>query len=262
MTVGAVGRSDRMATALPYGVVLALATLSGLTTLVGVGLALVLGRSERGAAAGIGFSTGIMLAVAGLELLPEAAVEAGIWRAAAAGAGGLLFVRVADSLFAHIHLVRESGPVGDEFKSAYLVAFGLILHDFPEGFAMANSYLHSPALGLLIALAIGLHNVPEEFAMCLPIVPTGNRRLMFKLAVLSGLSEPAGALVGLVAVGVAPALNPLLMAVAAGAMGYVSVHELIPMAARYGKPRHFGAGVALSAVAYWTLSVVVPRALT
>lgn len=241
---------------LPYLAVLVLATLSGLTTLIGVGLALTLGQSERGAVAGIGFSTGIMLIISFLELIPEATVNAGLWRTLVATALGLLLVALADPLIAHFHIVKEEGVFGEELKSAYLIAFGLILHDVPEGFAMANSYIHSPTLGILIALAIGLHNIPEEFAMCIPIAPLEDRRLLYQLAFLSGLSEPAGALVGLVAVDIVPALNPLFMAFAAGAMIYVSGHELLPMARRYGHLRLFGLGVAVSGVAYTALRLL------
>ncbi|MGM0591206.1 MAG: ZIP family metal transporter [Halobacteriota archaeon] len=169
---------------------------------------------------------------------------------------GLLLIAAADPLIAHFHLVEEEGVFGEELKSAYLVAFGLILHDFPEGFAMANSYNHAPAFGILIALAIGLHNIPEEFAMCVPLVPLEDRALMYKLAFLSGLSEPAGALVGLIAVDVMPALNPLFMAFAAGAMIYVSGHELVPMARRYGNMRLFGLGLLLSGITYAGLVLV------
>lgn len=246
---------------LPYVTVLVLATLSGLTTLIGVALALTLGRSERGAVAGIGFSTGIMVIISVFELIPEATAAAGLWRAAGATFLGLLLIAAADPLIAHFHIVKEEGVFGEELKSAYLIAFGLILHDFPEGFAMANSYIHSPALGLLIAFAIGLHNIPEEFAMCIPIVPLEDRRLMCKLAFLSGLSEPAGALVGLAAVDVVPALNPLFMAFAAGAMLYVSGHELLPMAKKYGNMRLFGLGFLLSGVAYAGLVLLTPTLL-
>jgi zinc transporter ZupT len=43
--------------------------------------------------------------------------------------------------------------------------FGLILHDIPEGFAMANAHIASPSLRLLVSLAIALHNLPDGFAM-------------------------------------------------------------------------------------------------
>lgn len=45
-----------------------------------------------------------------------------------------------------------------------------------ENFAMANSYIASPSMGVLVALAIAIHNVPEEFAMAVPIVMVKKRR--------------------------------------------------------------------------------------
>ena len=54
-----------------YGAVLALSLLSVVTTVMGVLLAILIGKNDRAIAAGIGFSTGIMLLVSGLELIPE-----------------------------------------------------------------------------------------------------------------------------------------------------------------------------------------------
>lgn len=142
-------------------------------------------------------------------------------------------------------------------KTAYLVAFGLILHDVPEGFAMANSYIASPSLGMLVALAIAIHNIPEEFAMAVPIVMVKKRRFLYTAAFLSGLIEPLGAVIGLVAVHFHPALNPLFMAFAAGAMVFVSVHELLPMARRYHKAQLFVLGAILSVFVYALLTSVV-----
>jgi ZIP family zinc transporter len=159
----------------------------------------------------------------------------------------------------HTHFIRERGKVdGRLLKTAYLIVFGLILHDFPEGFAMANSYIYSPALGLLIAAAIALHNIPEEFAMAVPVAMTKSRKFLFKAAFLSGLSEPAGAVVGLFAVKLAPVLNPLFMSFAAGAMIFVSIHELLPMAKRYKKTSLFVLGAILSAFVYSGLSALIP----
>jgi len=124
---------------IPYVTVLVLATLSGLTTLIGGALALTLGRSERGAVAGIGFSTGIMIIISVFDLIPETTAAAGLWRAAGATFLGLLLIAAADPLIAHFHIVKEEGVFGVKLKSAYLIAFGLILHDFPEGFAITSS---------------------------------------------------------------------------------------------------------------------------
>jgi ZIP family zinc transporter len=47
------------------------------------------------------------------------------------------------------------------------------------------------------------------------------------------------------------------MALAAGAMLFVSVHELLPMALRFGRLHLFGAGLALSVPVYLLLAVLI-----
>lgn len=243
-----------------YIAVLLLASLSVLTTLLGVSLAIYVGKSERLVSAGIGFSAGIMLLISFFELVPQAMGEVGMGMVLAAVALGMLIIAALHWLIPHTHLVEERGVFRQTLlRSAYLVAFGLILHDVPEGFAMANSYIASPSLGVLVALAIAIHNIPEEFAMAVPIVMIKRKRFLYMAALLSGLAEPLGAVVGLVAVHFHPALNPLFMAFAAGAMIFISVHELLPMARRYHNTHLFILGAIISAFVYALLTMVVPE---
>jgi len=243
-----------------YIAVLLLAFLSVLTTLLGVALAIYVGKSERLVSAGIGFSAGIMLLVSFFELMPEAMGDAGMGTASMAFILGMLIVAVLHWVIPHTHLVEEKGAFRQTMlRTAYLVAFGLILHDVPEGFAMANSYIASPSLGVLVALAIAIHNIPEEFAMAVPIVMVKKRRFLYTAAFLSGLAEPLGAVIGLVAVHFHPALNPLFMAFAAGAMVFVSVHELLPMARRYHKTHLFILGAVISVLVYALLVALIPE---
>jgi ZIP family zinc transporter len=81
---------------------------------------------------------------------------------------------------------------------------------------------------------------------------------LFKAAVLSGLAEPAGAILGLAAVHLNPALNPSFMAFAAGAMVMISFFELIPMARKYGKMQFFALGVSASVLVYLVLHALFP----
>jgi len=237
-----------------------LASLSFISTLLGVALAIYVGKSERVIAIGIGFSAGIMLLVSFLELMPEAIGEAGIGITSTAFILGILIVAALHWIIPHTHLVEEKGVFNQTLlRTAYLVAFGLILHDVPEGFAMANSYIASPSLGVLTALAIAIHNIPEEFAMAVPIVMVKKRRFLYMAAFLSGLAEPLGAVIGLVAVHFHPALNPLFMAFAAGAMVFVSVHELLPMARRYHKTHLFILGAVISVFIYGLLVALIPN---
>ncbi len=55
-----------------------------------------------------------------------------------------------------------------------------------------------------------------------------------------------------------PSLNPLFMAFAAGAMVFISVHELLPMARRYHKTRLFVLGALISVFVYALLAALVP----
>lgn len=242
-----------------YIAVILLASLSIVTTLIGVVLAIYVGKKEGAVAGGIGFSAGIMVLVSFVELMPAAMRLAGIVPAATAFALGVLLLAMLHWLIPHTHLVDENGAFGQVMlRAAYLVAFGLILHDVPEGFAMANSYIASPSLGVLVALAIAIHNIPEEFAMAAPIVAVKKKRFLYMAAFLSGLAEPLGAIGGLAAVHFHPMLNPLFMAFAAGAMVFVSVHELLPMAQRYRKIHLFVVGALLSVIVYALLSWLVP----
>ncbi len=57
--------------------------------------------------------------------------------------------------------------------------------------------LADPAVGATLAIAIGIHNIPEGLCVSIPIYyATGNRWKAFGWAVLSGVSEPIGALLG------------------------------------------------------------------
>lgn len=173
-----------------------------------------------------------MLLISLLELVPEAIGIMGIpttLRSFVLGAG---LVWTAHLIVPHTHLVEEKGMVDRELiRTAYLVAFGLILHDVPEGFAMA-----------------------------VPALVTRSRRFLYGAALLSALAEPLGAVIGLVAVGIAPALNAHFMAFAAGAMVFVSLHELVPMARRYRNWRLFAAGMGLSVLIYGLLSRITESA--
>ena len=242
-----------------YIAIILLAFLSVFSALLGVALAIYVGKNEGAVAVGMGFSAGIMLLLSFIELMPAAMRVVGMAPTATSFTLGVLIVAMLHWLIPHTHLVEESGAFRQAMlRTAYLVAFGLILHDVPEGFAMANSYFASPSLGVVVALAIAIHNIPEEFAMALPIVTIKKKRFLYTAAFLSGLAEPLGAIGGLVAVHFHPAINPLFMAFAAGAMVFVSLHELLPMAQRYRKIHLFAGGAILSVIAYALLSWLVP----
>jgi ZIP family zinc transporter len=122
-------------------------------------------------------------------------------------------------------------------RTGILTALAIGIHNFPEGLATFAAALSNIKLGVFIAIAIAIHNIPEGIAVSVPIYyATGNKNKAFFYSFLSGVSEPAGALIGFLVL--APFLNDALLAATlafvAGIMIYISLDELVPMAYRYG----------------------------
>lgn len=209
-------------------------------------------------AAGIGFSVGIMILISLAELIPASLQTTSLLNVAVAVLLGAGMMGVLHYALPHTHLFKERGIAkANTIRASYLVAIGLILHDFPEGFAMANAFIAAPSLGVTVAIAIALHNIPEEFSIAVPAAISKNRSALVRSAVISGLAEPMGAVIGLLAIRTNPSLVPLFMAFAAGAMIFVSLHELMPMARRYGRFYYFLLGMMASVVVYTLLGTVL-----
>ena len=81
-------------------------------------------------------------------------------------------------------------------RMGLFTALAIGIHNFPEGLATFLAALQDPGLGLAIAIAIALHNIPEGISVSVPIFyATGNRKKAFVYSLLSGLSEPVGAVI-------------------------------------------------------------------
>ena len=114
-------------------------------------------------------------------------------------------------------------------RLGFLMAVTMTLHNLPEGFAVAFSA--TTELGPVMALAVAVHNIPEGLIVAAPIyAATGSRRQALLTALLSGLSEPLGALLALLFV--KPYLNEhrlqLMLAFVGGIMTAVCWVELLP----------------------------------
>eukprot|EP00747_Dinoflagellata_sp_TGD_P196783 gnl/TRDRNA2_/TRDRNA2_67329_c0_seq1.p1 gnl/TRDRNA2_/TRDRNA2_67329_c0~~gnl/TRDRNA2_/TRDRNA2_67329_c0_seq1.p1 ORF type:complete len:383 (-),score=78.64 gnl/TRDRNA2_/TRDRNA2_67329_c0_seq1:110-1258(-) len=99
-----------------------------------------------------------------------------------------------------LHEVPKGGVVhrAQQWRLAVLLTVALTAHNFPEGLAVAVSSLQSERLGLVVMVAIAVHNIPEGIAIAMPVLDaTGNRWQAMKMATLSGLAEPLGAIFAL-----------------------------------------------------------------
>ena len=121
--------------------------------------------------------------------------------------------------------------------SGLLTALAIAVHNFPEGLATFVATMADASAGATLAIAIAIHNVPEGVCVAMPIyAATGSRCKAIGYALLSGLTEPLGALVGWLALdsaGMSDVAYGAMFGLVAGMMVYISIKELLPTALKY-----------------------------
>ena len=121
-------------------------------------------------------------------------------------------------------------------KMGIMTALAIGLHNFPEGIATFVVTLEDPKVGAALAVAIGIHNIPEGLCVAIPIYyATGSRSKALCWALLSGISEPIGALIAYLILmdHLGPMTFGIVFGLVGGMMCYICLHELIPTAYRY-----------------------------
>mgnify|MGYP000044740588 CR=1 FL=1 len=191
-----------------------------------------------------GFAAGVMVAASIWSLLIPAIEQSaamgtfaffpallGFWL-------GVLFLLALDHLIPHLHVGSEQaeGPKSRLARTTMMV-LAVTLHNIPEGMAvgvvyagyLAGSTQISAAAAMALSLGIAIQNFPEGAIISMPLRAEGMKvSKAFAGGVLSGIVEPVGAMLTILAAGyIVPAL-PYLLSFAAGAMIYVIVEELIP----------------------------------
>ena len=198
-------------------------------------------RVQRGLT---GFASGVMVAASIWSLLiPAMEQSAGVggWAFLPAVTGfwaGILFLLGLDHLIPHLHQRSQQaeGP-RTQLQRSTMMVLAVTLHNIPEGMAVGVVYAGLPSgegqitmmAALALSLGIAIQNFPEGAIISMPLRSEGmGKAKAFAGGVLSGVVEPVGALLTILAAGlVVPAL-PYLLSFAAGAMLYVVVEELIP----------------------------------
>lgn len=189
---------------------------------------------------------GIMLAATVFSLIiPAMEVVVGqsgseTYAAATVSAGvifGALCIWLIHATVPHEHFVK--GPEGRSTVGLgrhWLFIIAITLHNFPEGMSVGVAF--GPGdfrAGLAVTIGIGLQNMPEGLAVAAALISQGyGRTLAVLVALLTGLVEPVGGLVGAAAVSLSDSLLPWGLAFSAGAMLFVISGEVIPETHRKG----------------------------
>ena len=210
-----------------------------------------------------GFAAGVMVAASIWSLLIPAIEQSenmgklsflpaviGFWV-------GVLFLLLPDRLIPHLHIGSDKaeGPKSKLGRTTMMV-LAVTLHNIPEGMAVGVMYAGflagnsqiTAASALALSLGIAIQNFPEGAIISMPLKAEGQKKSKaFLGGVLSGVVEPVGAVLTLLAARlVIPAL-PYFLSFAAGAMLYVVVEELIP---EMSQGKHSNIGTIFFAVGF------------
>ncbi|MBQ8642659.1 MAG: ZIP family metal transporter [Clostridia bacterium] len=233
-----------------------------LLTALGVGGATVIGSligfickgfSHKFSDIVLSFAAGVMLSAAILGLILPSLEYGGTYGLIITLIGifaGAFCLNLIDKLVPHLH--RMVGSDTEEHHNAdlskvLLFVTAIAIHNLPEGIAAGVGFgSGNVSQALMIAGGIALQNIPEGMVIIGPMLAAGvTPRKTFICAMITGLVEVAGTLIGYFAVTLASAILPFALAFAGGTMLYVVSDEMIPETHAHGSER--GATYALLA---------------
>ena len=216
-----------------------------------------------------GFAAGVMVAASIWSLLLPAIEQSenmGKWSFIPAVTGfwaGVLFLLLLDRAIPHLHRNSEKaeGPKS-KLQRTTMMVLAVTLHNIPEGMAVGVVYAGylsgnekiTAAGALALSIGIAIQNFPEGAIISLPLRAEGMKKTKaFVAGVLSGIVEPIGAVLTVLAAGLIIPSMPYLLSFAAGAMIYVVVEELIP---EMSQGEHSNIGTVFFAVGFTVMMML------
>ena len=201
----------------------------------------------------LSFAAGVMLSAAVLGLILPSVEYGGQYGLLITVPGifiGALCLNLIDKLVPHLHKMAGTDIEihnNHNLSKVLLFVTAIAIHNLPEGIAAGVGFgSGNTSQALMIAGGIALQNIPEGMVIIGPMLAAGvSPRRTFVLAMITGLVEVVGTLIGFFAVSVASAILPFARACAGGTMLYVVSDEMIPETHAHGSER--GATYALLA---------------
>ncbi len=201
----------------------------------------------------LSFAAGVMLAAAVIGLILPSLNYGGRYGIFLTVAGlfcGAVCLNLIDKLVPHLHKItgvdQELHPDKTaQINRVLLFVIAIAIHNLPEGIAAGVSFGTGDSVqALTVAGGIALQNIPEGMVIIAPMLGSGvSSRRTFIIALMTGVVEVLGTLLGYFAVSLSTAILPFALAFAGGTMLYVISDEMIPETHAHGNER--GATYAL-----------------
>ena len=195
----------------------------------------------------LAFAAGVMLAAAVLGLIVPSLEYGGNWALPISVIGifcGALCLNFLDKLVPHLHRLsgvdQEAHPHQTaQLNKVLLFVMAIAIHNLPEGIAAGVGFgTGNTGEAITIDAGIALQNIPEGMVIIAPMLAAGMKPgRTFIAALLTGVVEVLGALLGYFAVSLSSAILPFALAFAGGTMLYVISDEMIPETHAHGVER-------------------------
>ena len=163
---------------------------------------------------------------------------------------GVVLIAWAHRLIEHRRDLNLGALRGADAIKAIMIVGIMTVHSFAEGIGVGVSFGGGEALGTFITAAIAVHNIPEGLAISLVLIPRGTPvGQAAGWSVVSSLPQPLMAVPAFLFVTVFAPFLPVGLGLAAGAMIWMTLAELIPDALKDASNGTVAATVSLSIAA-------------
>lgn len=237
--------------------------LAGLSTLIGfIFIFLKVKKIDRFIAISLSFSAIVMILISIFDLIPESFFYLqvkygikGILISIVSFIFGLLLIKCSNKI---LNKMKKNGS--SLYKLGIMSAIVLMLHNIPEGIITFLTSGVDKNLGIKIAVAIMLHNIPEGICIAVPIYySTYSIKKAFKTTIISGLSEPLGALLAFLFLYrfFTTDLLSIILIFVAGIMISLAINEIIKESIKHSKGtnKYLYIGMALGII-FFIISIM------
>lgn len=216
-----------------------------------------------------GFAAGVMVAASIWSLIIPALEQSeslGVWSFLPVAIGfwiGILFLLILDHVVPHLHQnAKEAEGPNINLKRTTKLVLAVTLHNIPEGMAVGAVFAgtltsNTPitiAGALALSIGIAIQNFPEGAIISMPLRFEGmGKWKAFYYGTLSGIVEPIGSVLTVLAASIIVPALPYFLSFAAGAMIYVVVEELIP---EMSQGKHSDIGTVFFAIGFIVMMIL------
>ena len=193
----------------------------------------------------LAFSISIMICISIFDLIPESFFQIVCYYSISRAITFLVFSIILSIIILRILKLFLNKSKDNLYCLGILNMIVLMFHNLPEGIATFVSSYHDINLGLKLGLAIMLHNIPEGISIAIPIYySTKSKIKAFRATLISGLSEPLGALLAFIFFKnyVNDLMISFILIIVAGIMITLSIQEMLPASLKYNENKYIYLG--------------------